>query len=397
MKPILEAHKLSKRYSIRHLPGGYLSLRESMKNLWKFRRNTTEEFWALKYIDFQLKQGECLGIVGRNGAGKSTLLKVLSRIIRPTEGRIVSRGRIASLLEVGTGFHPELTGRENVFFNGSLLGMKRKEILAKFDRIVDFSGTEKFLDTPLKHFSSGMQLRLAFSVAAFLDAEILVIDEVLAVGDAEFQKKCVGKVEEVSKEGRTVLFVSHNLAAVETLCSTAMLLEKGSVIQSGPVGEVIRKYQSFYMSQNSLTWTRQIIGKETVYFKEIRAEVVGEQPSLKLHLSCQLVSASQHPEVFLAFEVSNSMGITILQTIPVANPFLGYDAATREIKVEIELPALIPDQYRISAWMGPHNMETLCWEKEVLGFEVTGSPTPGRSFPHSHQHGFLVADSRIVS
>lgn len=397
MKPILEAHQLSKRYSIRHLPGGYLSLRESVRNFWRMRRNGTEDFWALKNISFQLNAGESLGIVGRNGAGKSTLLKVLSRIMRPTEGRIVSRGRMASLLEVGTGFHPELTGRENVYFNGSLLGMKRKEILAKFDRIVDFSGTEKFLDTPLKHFSSGMQLRLAFSVAAFLDAEILIIDEVLAVGDAEFQKKCIGKVEEVSKEGRTILFVSHNLAAVETLCSRAMLLDKGELVHAGPVVDVVRKYQSLYMELNSLKWTKQPGGKEPVYFEEIKAEVTGEQPALKLKLTCRVVSAQQHPDVFLAFEVSNSMGITILQTIPKAEPFLGYSKGERVYIIEIELPALIPDQYRVSAWMGPHNMETLCWEKEVLGFEITGSPTPGRSFPHSHQHGFLVTDSRLLS
>src|SRR6267154_5841984 len=173
--------------------------------------------------------GESIGIIGRNGSGKSTLLKILSKITPPTKGEIVSRGRIASLLEVGTGFHPELTGRENIFFNGSLLGMKRAEITSKFDEIVDFSGVEKFLDTPLKHYSSGMQLRLAFAVAAFLEPEILIIDEVLAVGDAEFQKKCLGKMEDVSKSGRTILFVSHNMAAIRALCSFAILLEQGTI------------------------------------------------------------------------------------------------------------------------------------------------------------------------
>ncbi len=192
-----------------------------------------EDFFALKDVSFDVKPGDSLGIIGRNGAGKSTLLKVLSRITRPSSGRIITRGRIASLLEVGTGFHPELSGRENIYFNGSLLGMKRKEIEHNFNEIVDFSGIEKFLDTPLKHYSSGMQLRLAFSVAAFLEPEILIIDEVLAVGDAEFQKKCLGKMEDVSKSGRTILFVSHNMAAVQNLCNKGIVLQNGRISFEG--------------------------------------------------------------------------------------------------------------------------------------------------------------------
>src|SRR6478609_2673022 len=218
MKPILQIQNISKKFRISHQTGGYLSLRERMVNTLKFEKKDTEDFWALKDISFEIQPGESIGIIGRNGAGKSTLLKILSKITPPSSGKIVSRGRIASLLEVGTGFHPELTGRENIFFNGSLLGMKRKEVEKQFDEIVDFSGVEMFLDTPLKHYSSGMQLRLAFSVAAFLEPEILIIDEVLAVGDAEFQKKCVGKMEDVSKSGRTILFVSHSMAAIQSLC-----------------------------------------------------------------------------------------------------------------------------------------------------------------------------------
>jgi len=244
MKPILEIQNIGKKYRIQHLAGGYLSLRERMANALKFERNTAEDFWALKDVSFEVQPGESIGIIGRNGAGKSTLLKILSKITPPTSGKIVSRGRIASLLEVGTGFHPELTGRENIFFNGSLLGMKRIEISVKFDEIVDFSGVEKFLDTPLKHYSSGMQLRLAFAVAAFLEPEILIIDEVLAVGDAEFQKKCMNKMGEVVREGRTIIFVSHNLSAVKNLCGKAILIENGTIRSEGQALSVLDDYVS---------------------------------------------------------------------------------------------------------------------------------------------------------
>lgn len=242
MKPILEVQNISKKYRIQHLSGGYLSLRERMVNALKFEKNNIEDFWAINNVSFSVNPGESIGIIGRNGAGKSTLLKILSKITPPTSGSIISRGRVASLLEVGTGFHPELTGRENIYFNGSLLGMKRFEIDSKFDEIVDFSGVEKFLDTPLKHFSSGMQLRLAFAVAAFLEPEILIIDEVLAVGDAEFQKKCLGKMEDVSKSGRTILFVSHNLAAVREMCNKAILLNNGICELIGDSKDIIEVY-----------------------------------------------------------------------------------------------------------------------------------------------------------
>jgi ABC-type polysaccharide/polyol phosphate transport system ATPase subunit len=257
MKPILEIQGISKKFRIQHLAGGYISLRERLVNVLKFEKTLTEDFWALKDVSFNVGPGESIGIIGRNGAGKSTLLKILSKITPPTSGSITARGRIASLLEVGTGFHPELTGRENIFFNGSLLGMKRKEIEAKFDEIVDFSGVEKFLDTPLKHFSSGMQLRLAFGVAAFLEPEILIIDEVLAVGDASFQRKCFEKMDNVNKSGRTLLFVSHNMAQVKALCRTGLFLEKGQVAYQGAMKDAISAYLSgtnngFYIDVDSL-------------------------------------------------------------------------------------------------------------------------------------------------
>jgi lipopolysaccharide transport system ATP-binding protein len=203
-----------------------------------------EEFWALKDISFEAKRGAKIGIIGKNGAGKTTLLKILSRITRPTQGRALVRGRIASLLEVGTGFHPELTGRENVFLNGSILGMRRWEIIKKFDEIVAFADADKFLDTPIKRYSSGMYVRLAFAIAAHLEPEILIVDEVLAVGDEEFQKKCLGKMEDVStKEGRIVLFVSHNMSAIKQLCDQTILLDGGKIVSCGPSSEIVRKYQ----------------------------------------------------------------------------------------------------------------------------------------------------------
>lgn len=198
--------------------------------------------WALQDINFSVKQGEVLGIIGRNGAGKSTLLKILSKVTSPTKGNIKIKGRIASLLEVGTGFHPELTGRENIFLNGAILGMTKSEIRSKFDEIVAFSGVEKYIDTPVKRYSSGMYVRLAFAVAAHLEPEILIVDEVLAVGDAEFQKKCLGKMKDVSGEGRTVLFVSHNMAAVKSLCTRGILLQNGKVIIEGEIDSVVKKY-----------------------------------------------------------------------------------------------------------------------------------------------------------
>ncbi|MFM2135235.1 MAG: hypothetical protein RL021_635 [Bacteroidota bacterium] len=244
MKPILEVKGVSKKFRIHHDRHPYLSMRDKITSLFRGDMGgENEDFWALNNISFDVQPGESIGIIGKNGAGKSTLLKILSKITPPSSGRIIARGRIASLLEVGTGFHAELTGKENVYLNGSILGMRRKEIDSKFDEIVDFSGVEKFLDTPLKHYSSGMQLRLAFAVAAFLEPEILIIDEVLAVGDAEFQKKCIGKMDEIShSQGRTILFVSHNMGAIRNLCSKSIYLRKGELCDIGESEQVIQKY-----------------------------------------------------------------------------------------------------------------------------------------------------------
>jgi lipopolysaccharide transport system ATP-binding protein len=228
-----------------------------------------EEIWALKDVSFEVKHGEVVGIIGRNGAGKSTLLKVLSRITEPTTGCADVYGRIGALLEVGTGFHPELTGRENIYLNGAILGMSRAEINRKFDEIVDFAGVEKFIDTPVKHYSSGMGLRLGFAVAAHLEPEILIVDEVLAVGDAEFQKKCLGKMSNVASEGRTVLFVSHNMAAVQSLCKRAILLSEGAVILDDEAETVISKYLQRYRT-NSSAYVSNVTTSQPAQIKKIR-------------------------------------------------------------------------------------------------------------------------------
>ena len=252
--PIITVDRLGKAYTLGHTVDRHATFRDALMNMakapierWRHRfappESRSDAFWAVKDISFDVQRGEVMGLVGRNGAGKSTLLKLLSRITEPSEGRARLRGRVASLLEVGTGFHPELTGRENIFMNGAILGMKRTEIKRKFDQIVGFAEIDEFLDTPVKHYSSGMYVRLAFAVAAHLEPEILIVDEVLAVGDASFQKKCLGKMKDVaSGEGRTVLFVSHNMQAVSTLTQRCVLLNRGRMLNVGPTSDVINEY-----------------------------------------------------------------------------------------------------------------------------------------------------------
>ncbi|MFH1387086.1 MAG: ABC transporter ATP-binding protein [bacterium] len=276
-KPIIEIESISKLYRLGII--GATTLRDSLERRWnrllgRARLKTklgasglliekdhpqagTEPntFWALKEVSFSVKKGEVVGIIGKNGAGKSTLLKILSRITEPTSGQAVLRGRTASLLEVGTGFHGELSGRENIYLNGAMLGMRKLEVARKFDEIVDFSGVEEFIDTPVKRYSSGMYVRLAFAVAAHLDPEILIVDEVLAVGDFEFQKKCLGKMGEVANQGRTVLIVSHNMASVMNLCRRTILLEKGKVISIGPTAKVVEEYMKEEHSKSEMIWS----------------------------------------------------------------------------------------------------------------------------------------------
>lgn len=335
MEPIIKVQALSKKYLIGHeaQQERYTALRDviskktrtllrTTKNLIKGEQilhgDSVEEFWALKDVSFDIGRGEVVGIIGRNGAGKSTLLKILSRITEPTVGKIEIYGKVSSLLEVGTGFHPELTGRENIFLNGAILGMSRVEIRKKFDEIVTFAEVEKFLDTPVKRYSSGMYVRLAFAVAAHLEPDILVVDEVLAVGDAGFQKKCLGKMGEVSKNGRTVLFVSHNMGAIASLCSRAIFLERGEIVSSGNTREILDQYQKkdYSNSQktiNCLTFRRG--GDFGEKLKIAKIEWLSELPlinSERVHGRITFEVIQDVEEVALGIGFSTIEGVRIL-------------------------------------------------------------------------------------
>ena len=311
MKPILEIKNISKKFNIQANTKPYLSLRESLLSFAK-PSSKKEEFWALKDVSFNVEQGDTIGIVGKNGAGKSTLLKILSKITPPSSGSVMCRGRIASLLEVGTGFHPELSGKENIFMNGSILGMRRSEIQKNFDAIVDFSGVEKFIHTPLKHYSSGMQLRLAFAVAAFLENEILVIDEVLAVGDAEFQKKCIGKMNDVSRSGRTILFVSHSVNALKSLCQRGILLRNGTVETDSDMNTALKNYLNVDIKNGShYTKKRKSDAKDCEILEVKLIDPKGEL--------CSYFSISENIAVEITWE--NKKGLPATPNIELHNLF----------------------------------------------------------------------------
>ncbi len=316
--PVISVRGLGKSYTIAHNSSRSNSLKEAISK--RFRHpfgdggGDKETFWALQDVNFEVKQGEILGIIGRNGAGKSTLLKILSRIVVPTTGSIDIRGRMASLLEVGTGFHPELTGRENIYLNGSILGMSRRDIAARFDEIVAFAEIEKFLDTPVKRYSSGMFVRLAFAVAAHLEPEILIIDEVLAVGDNNFQKKCLSKVESVSGEGRTVIFVSHNMNTVTRICPRAILLQQGRVISDGAADEVTRAYlRSDQGSMSLRTWDDPATMPGDGIAKLRSARVVDEDGNAK-----EVFDIRKPVGLEIVFDVLES-GHVLTPNIPVTN------------------------------------------------------------------------------
>ncbi len=298
---VISVENLSKSYVLKHKAESYIAFRDVLSNTAKSLLTkktspaaaTSETFWALKDVSFEINRGDRVGIVGRNGAGKSTLLKILSRIVTPTKGRITIEGRVASLLEVGTGFHAELTGRENIFLNGSILGMSKPEIQKKFDEIVAFSEVEKFLDTPVKRYSSGMYVRLAFSVAAHLEPEILIVDEVLAVGDSVFQKKCIDKMMSIEQDGRTILFVSHNISAVEALCNKGILISQGKVQKQGSVREIVDAYidkSNALSEQIDLTQIPRSRYEHALIFKQITFSDMPLKFGEKIKIALQLQS-----------------------------------------------------------------------------------------------------------
>ncbi|MBK7305622.1 MAG: ATP-binding cassette domain-containing protein [Chitinophagaceae bacterium] len=392
---MLEVQHLTKEFKIGAKQERYLSLRDALAKPFRKKDKEASTFLALDDINFNVGAGESIGIIGRNGAGKSTLLKILSRITPPSSGKIVCRGRVASLLEVGTGFHPELSGRENVYMNGSILGMRKAEINKHFDSIVDFSGVEKFLDTPLKRYSSGMQLRLAFSVAAFLEPEILIIDEVLAVGDAEFQKKCLNKMKDVSmNEGRTVLFVSHDMNAIKTLSNTAILLDGGKIVKNDKVGEVIPLYLNRIQLTNN--WKRP---EKTAapHFTNVSIVIKDHQPQLKLEVTFTVKSDVKMNKAFVAFNISSNTGTMIGQAIPNLDPFIDVSFSEQTFKTEIEITGFVPGTFLVSAWIGPHYSETYDWQKDIVGFNIVDSPQPGRVYPHASEQGNIVPFSKMIN
>lgn len=389
MAAIITVDRLSKRYYLSHAPKGQRTLREEITRWasnplrWLSRRPSSapssEEFWALKDLSFDIQPGEVVGVIGRNGAGKSTLLKILSRITEPTEGRVEISGRVASLLEVGTGFHPELTGRENVFLNGAILGMTRVEIRKKFDEIVAFAEVERFLDTPVKRYSSGMYVRLAFAVAAHLEPEILVVDEVLAVGDHQFQQKCLGKMQDVSRnDGRTVLFVSHQMGTVRQLCSRAIHLNAGRLVEMGPTNKIIDSYLGsrtsvFTASASSLT-------------KDIAVEAVqsctsdGEATSSFVHTDQIAIQVGCRinrwvPGSELRFVLEDSRGRRIFTTDLALRPHSANERGLLSATAVIPPSFLRPGTYLASLFVFVHNQITMDSVPDAISFAVRDGGT----------------------
>lgn len=323
-KPIIEVINISKKFSIGQKSS---DIRHSISNFLAFNHNKKPEIWALKDVSFEVQEGEVFGLIGPNGSGKSTLLKILSRITYPTSGKAILRGRVSSLLEVGTGFHNELTGRENIYLNGSILGMKRAEIRQKFDEIVDFSGIEQFIDTPVKHYSSGMYVRLAFSVAAHLEPEILLVDEVLSVGDLEFRQKSMGKMNEVAKQGRTVIFVSHNLDAIQNICSIGMFLDLGKINKVGDINNVVKTYSSSSVlvenETNSETENTDLIIEEFEIFDSLdkKTNIISSGDNIRIALTINSIFQINRINLKLEFKDDKGNVLFICNNFLLGNTF----------------------------------------------------------------------------
>jgi len=392
-------HERDGRSNYRTLHDDLISLPRRLLTRWgRNGHSTSEIFWALKGVSFDVQKGEVVGIIGRNGAGKSTLLKILNRITEPSAGGADIYGRVGALLEVGTGFHPELTGRENIFLNGAILGMSRAEIRRKFDEIIAFAEIEKFLDTPVKRYSSGMYVRLAFAVAAHLDPEILLVDEVLAVGDIEFQKKCLGKMEDVAaKEGRTVIFVSHNIDAICHLCSRCILLREGEIEKSGNTAEVVAVYLGAGQQQAPVINFKpggseasfQVAG---LYGPENRP-MTSFNANTPVLMKCSFLVRRAVPGLQVSFSVFNFKGEQIFySTNSMANPAVSVESAgTHHIAALIPSRLLLPGRYFINLALHIPNAHLYDFREQALGFQIVGTPGGYHGFP-SEELGHVYAD-----
>lgn len=382
---VIEIENISKKYQLGTIGSG--SLCRDVQSWWaKFRgkedpnsligestKDLEESFWALRDVSFKVAQGDVVGIIGRNGAGKSTLLKILSRVTGPTQGQIKIKGRIASLLEVGTGFHPELTGRENIYLNGTILGMRKAEIDRNFEEIVSFAEVEKFIDTPVKRYSSGMYVRLAFAVAAHLDPEILIVDEVLAVGDLAFQKKCLGKMGEMGKSGKTVLFVSHNLEAINTLCSKGILLHKGKLLDKGGASAIVKKYLANSRENISLDNCNQRGGAGGVKFESVslKKQYVYDE---KIIIELQLAADPRYygKEITVAIGVDTEEGTRLFTCLSRMDDKLHIRGEKLKVRCELSEMPLVAGRYLISV-AALFKEETLDVAEHCEYFEITNS------------------------
>ena len=347
-----------------------------------------EDFWALKDVSFEVKQGEVVGIIGRNGAGKSTLLKILSRITEPTTGRVEIDGRVASLLEVGTGFHPELTGRENIFLNGAILGMHRAEIKRKFDEIVAFAEVEKFLDTPVKRYSSGMYVRLAFAVAAHLEPEILIVDEVLAVGDAEFQKKCMGKMQDVASGGRTVLFVSHNMAAVQTLCGRGILLDQGRLILDGKSSEAVKHYLDVTPSRNEGGVTQVLSKSITLAGFECKPMVVQRHGPVHFQVVLEALADEVISDLALLIQAPSGERAALIDLRSPSGPYRLAKGTRLVVRAEVADVPFVENDYAVGMYL---NADSVCHSfMNLLTFSVLPVDSMTEVVPRDAQFRGLV-------
>jgi len=418
-RPVISIENVSKRYRLGEFDSASLGRNLSRRvHAWLSGNNSrgirehadtaggtasdSDYIWALRSVSLDIREGDIVGIIGKNGAGKSTLLKIISRITTPTEGRIKIRGRIGSLLEVGTGMHPEMTARENIYINGMIIGIKRQEINRLFDEIVDFSGCELFLDTPIKRFSTGMRVRLGFAVAAFLDTEILIVDEVLAVGDLQFQKKCMGKMEEIGSEGRTILFVSHNMATLKVFCNKGVELNSGRIVKTGPMDEIIKHYMDLNSDESSLTSHYKTESVPAVADKAELLEIfladadgnhisrINVNQGFNIHIKWKL--NIEVPFLRVCMEFIDAAGTVVLMTEDTDSTDLyGKPRKPGVYSQTVTVPALLlmPGIYTVTVFAGMPRVERILEENNIIQFEITENNTHLSSVTGEMRSGYI--------